>query len=77
MKCVKCRTKSIIAHTDHCPKCRIKIVDTGCFMDDKLKEMENKKQINYIVGKSGAVIEITCVKCDTKFKYERNKGVLE
>ncbi len=77
--CAKCgeKIKTYDKSTPECKKCGIPIVDTGCEMNDKLQDLGNKKEINYIVGKTAAVIEITCVKCGTKFKYDRNKGVVK
>lgn len=75
--CVQCGTEFTIQYTPTCPKCGIGILDTGCLMDDKLQDLENKKLLNLIVGKYVSTqIKITCVNCRAKFTYDRNKGVV-
>ncbi len=76
--CVKCENNIItIKPSGGCPKCNLPIYDSDCAMDDRLAEMEKNKEINFIVGKTLTQFEVQCVKCRTKFKYDRYRGVVK
>ena len=72
-RCSKCSTPFKIDHKNGCPGCGTKLVDTGCEMNDELQKLEKDKMINYLVGKTAPIIDISCVKCGAKWKYDRNK----
>ncbi len=51
----------------NCPKCKIPVIDSGCFRNEELEKRAKKKEINYIFGLRRGPVEIECVKCGEKF----------
>ena len=75
IKCNKCG--NMISTKSKCPKCKIPIVDLGCVMYKEAAEIRKRKEVILVIGRTKAEIELKCVKCETKFKYDRNTGVVK
>ena len=60
-----------------CPKCKIPIIDTGCFMHKELEKMREEKKVNYLCGLRHGRDLFNCVKCGTLITHKTFEEYVE